>query len=443
MALAANAAGPTQVEGSKNNGSSSGNNRDKSKPKPPCLFCNEAHYPIHCTISIDKKWDIVYKQDRCHVCLRTGHRKADCRAKRKCNECAEAHHTALHRAEKKKSSSAGPTPAAASSSAPPRTSSSSTSGATGTTVSALIDNCFQLSTVSCKDKHVALMTATVWIEGQRVKLAAFILIDGCSQRTYIRSDFAEEAGLRVVGKERLAVQSFGSDQPGEMKLRRQFNFSLRGLFNRARAVTMTVVEDDIICPAPEYVKTKFAEDLQDSGLHLADQRFYETEVKSRQVDILIGMDYYYSIVENHTRVSPDGMRAVPSKFGWLLHGATTEFISNKSSITNSIFISSMMQDGFDENQSELKLTSSNARPPPPPDTFITLSAVATTDDEPDNSEQEAGATERCLDCRRIFHQMDSMGVGDISERAEDFDPLADYSTRIIRAKSGRMMAPLP
>ena len=30
MALAANAAGPTQVEGSKNNGSSSGNNRDKS-----------------------------------------------------------------------------------------------------------------------------------------------------------------------------------------------------------------------------------------------------------------------------------------------------------------------------------------------------------------------------------------------------------------------------
>jgi len=94
------------------------------------------------------------------------------------------------------------------------------------------------------------MTTTIWIEGGDKRREPFCMVDGCSHRTYIRTQFAEEMNLKVLGTERLAVQSFGSQEPGEMKNQKKFNFAVRGMFPNARAVFVTVMDEECMCPAP-------------------------------------------------------------------------------------------------------------------------------------------------------------------------------------------------
>jgi len=239
--------------------------------------------------------------------------KKDCKAEKKCKECPGLHHTALH-SVKKTSAAASSSSDSTSGSAKP----TPTPAAASTSASVIATQAYLLANPS-RSKHIFLMTATIWIEnGKGLRREAMCLIDGGSQRTYIRRSFALENGLITVGIEILAIQAFGSSEPGEAKERNRWSIIIRGMFPNARGIAMTVVEDDDICPAPEYKRTKFAQELHDSGNHLADSRFFDEDPKESMVDILIGSEHYYSIIEDHTRrSSSEGFRAVPSKLGWL------------------------------------------------------------------------------------------------------------------------------
>jgi len=133
-ALAANAAGPSKEEESR--GGKGGSSRSHIKPKPkaryPCVFCKEEHFPIQCTIPLDRKWDVVKKEKRCFICLRDNHVMADCKAKWKCSECTELHHTALH--STKKSASTPPS----TSSGPKTVSKPTTPPGSSKTISAIV-----------------------------------------------------------------------------------------------------------------------------------------------------------------------------------------------------------------------------------------------------------------------------------------------------------------
>jgi len=91
-----------------------------------------------------------------------------------------------------------------------------------------------------RSKDIFLMTATIFIEnGKGLRREAMCLIDGGSQRTYIRRSFAIENGLITVGTEILAIQSFGSSEPGEPKERNRWSIIIRGMFPNARVLHNT------------------------------------------------------------------------------------------------------------------------------------------------------------------------------------------------------------
>lgn len=65
-----------------------------------CVVCTEAsHHPSRCPLfvssTVDARWRIVKKRSLCFNCLRTGHSRKDCNAK-KCTKCSKFHHSMLH-----------------------------------------------------------------------------------------------------------------------------------------------------------------------------------------------------------------------------------------------------------------------------------------------------------------------------------------------------------
>jgi len=156
------------------------------------------------------------------------------------------------------------------------------------------------------------------------------------------------------------------------------------------------------------------------------------------VDILIGSEHYYSIIEDRTkRSSSEGFRAVPSKLGWLLHGPSPVEPSKTFSCTNTAFISSMDMPEFDDCEGCLAKT---ATPP----VFITMSTTANTV-EPKKTPimKKVSSDESCSECRHLFWKMDSMGICSKEEEFGEADPLAHYTSSLKKSKEGRWVAPLP
>lgn len=65
-----------------------------------CVVCAEAtHHPSRCPLfvsaTVDARWRIVKKYNLCFNCLRTGHSRNNCNAK-KCSKCNNPHHSMLH-----------------------------------------------------------------------------------------------------------------------------------------------------------------------------------------------------------------------------------------------------------------------------------------------------------------------------------------------------------
>lgn len=243
---------------------------------------------------------------------------------------------------------------------------------------------------------------------------------------------------------------------GDPELRGHRCFLLRGLFPNARAIKLTVADQETICPAPRYKKTKFAAELLDCGLHLADNRFFAGKQMDREFDLIIGSEHYWDLVQNYNRRSPDGLTAIPSKLGWMLHGPSKEATIKKSSSTNAAFIASASLPNLDEEEwrgEDDDVWDRVDKEPPPHEVFITTSAVSSTKKKegkvailpPSGSvpQQQKKEFNSCPDCRQIFWNLDSMEAVGPSEDMDDTDPLFNYKSKISRNKDGRLVAPFP
>ena len=55
--------------------------------------------------------------------------------------------------------------------------------------------------------------------------------------------------------------------------------------------------------------------------------------KSKSIDLLVGSDYYWNIVEEDTVRTDGGPTAIKSKLGWLISGPLTSLLSSNSTLT--------------------------------------------------------------------------------------------------------------
>ncbi|XP_078368716.1 uncharacterized protein LOC144652543 [Oculina patagonica] len=161
-----------------------------------CVYCNGEHYSASCPkvrISKDRK-EILQKNNRCFICLKTGHGVNNCVKTRKCRHCDGRHHQSIcpridtpteeqrntNRNENSKESQ-----------------NESTTVTTTTTANSLTKGTVLLQTASC-----------MAINGSN-SIPVRVLLDNGSQRSYVSSSVSSRLNLKPVSSENLSINTFG------------------------------------------------------------------------------------------------------------------------------------------------------------------------------------------------------------------------------------------
>ena len=149
-----------------------------------------------------------------------------------------------------------------------------------------------------------------------------VMFDSGSDRSFITSSCAQRLNLNVVGQETLNYCRFAEKtQVRDGKLRQIYEFAVDG--QRLKLIGM-----DVICssmyrsPVPKDVLEHFKCVSFNEDFRLG---------RSVKVDILIGLDHYWSLIKSD-RKSSEGLVAQETAFGWMLSGgwSTKEHVRNVS-----------------------------------------------------------------------------------------------------------------
>ena len=138
-------------------------------------------------------------------------------------------------------------------------------------------------------------------------------MDVGSQRSYLTNALKTRLKLKPLRQEYLTLNTFGNEQ---FNKRRCDLITVRLQAKHGEEVKISTLSFPAICsPLQVPVELDKYPHLQD--LDLADASSPE---QSSDVDMLIGSDYYWGVINGDLKCSGNGPVAVGSKFGWLLSG---------------------------------------------------------------------------------------------------------------------------
>ena len=329
-----------------------------------CPACNRgAHRLSQCESFLEMdpeaRWTVASAAMACYRCLLVGHRARNCQVG-PCRECGQNHHVLLHRPSSSnlpQSSAVGAPPLTAAyrpSPAPLRLRDaeagsrddrcdlvyrSTSSGPSQPAVAALVPPTepFRLETVSAgsaepktesrdvlsgrhryqagggSDGSCFFQTALVKVGDPQNSRMVRILLDGGSDSSYIRSSLAEELGLPVVGTGTFSCIGF-QERLEEPRQYDRVRADLSSRFGDGH-VTVDLWSTERVCsPLPVPSLSGIAPQMPE---RMAD------DFKGGDIDILIGIDNIYGIVLWEQFDVGEGLRAVDTVFGYVMHGRHT------------------------------------------------------------------------------------------------------------------------
>ena len=174
-------------------------------------------------------------------------------------------------------------------------------------------------TQDVENNCVLLQTARAWVGNPNGNSSCNvrILLDSCSQKSYISTRLRNKLGLPSIGSETVLIKTFGNNEASLkncdiVQIALQCQDQLR--------VFVNAYEVELICGPIAGQTIEIAQQSYPhlQGLPFADCSYGEEEL---EVDIMIGVDYYWSIVQNHVvRGEPHGPVAVRTRLGYVLSG---------------------------------------------------------------------------------------------------------------------------
>ena len=260
-----------------------------------CIFCPESsdHWVDECSkaksLPLAEVKEVIIRENACWGCLRRGHRKADCRNLRNvsCEKCKKRHHSLLHEVK----------------------------------ADAVCASC---------TNEVLMPIARGRLVGPTGKqLEVNILLDPASDKSFV--DKATSEALELQGH--TVDLSLGgiTGVIEETKPRKMVKATVKNRHHLEKYSEVQMIELPVICntmnrPAvkKEVLDSKYIKELQ-----LADDY---SKHNSCKINVLIGLNSYYSVVSGKVRRSPEKPIAVESIFGWLLVSDS----SNSNSVASNV-----------------------------------------------------------------------------------------------------------
>ncbi|XP_064459094.1 uncharacterized protein LOC135369435 [Ornithodoros turicata] len=167
--------------------------------------------------------------------------------------------------------------------------------------------------------EVLLQTAKVWLEGSNGRrILARILLDGGSQRSFIRQEVSTKIGCNMIRTENLRVHTLGNVSSRRNKYR-CVQVLLRSQFSSSSIVIEAVEYDDICSDSLLSLNSTAVQHVKSMGLQLADEPSAPTETP-----LLLGSDFYWKAVTGVTVRLSEYLVAAETLFGWTLQGASRD-----------------------------------------------------------------------------------------------------------------------
>ncbi|VDI25014.1 Hypothetical predicted protein [Mytilus galloprovincialis] len=162
--------------------------------------------------------------------------------------------------------------------------------------------------------RVLLKTAINPVSAEHEILDAKILFDEGAQRSFITEELAEKLKLKPTGTESVNLSGFG-DNANSTKIRHLRTGLVYLITTDGKLPIRVLIVPEIAAPMRTYVR-QAAKLTYLSGIKLAHP---VTADENFEISILIGADYFWSIVQNDI-IRGEGPTAVQSKIGYLLSG---------------------------------------------------------------------------------------------------------------------------
>ena len=147
-----------------------------------------------------------------------------------------------------------------------------------------------------------------------------ILLDKCSQQSYITDEFAGKCRLKFVDRKAFGVNAFGSNEVQQVE-QKVYEASVQTLSGNmvVHLVGMNTICSPLLSPCNVHAVKGQHRYL--SNLQLADD-FKDDVAGALSVNVLIGSDLYYKFITSRAIVGCYGnkLSAVSSKFGLVLSG---------------------------------------------------------------------------------------------------------------------------
>ncbi|XP_042149590.1 uncharacterized protein LOC121837829 [Ixodes scapularis] len=288
-----------------------------------CFFCNyRTHRTGDCPsdITLDEKKKMLAQDIRCFRCTKRGHRSRDCRSQQRCTGCRGRHVTSMCN------------PAWEALSTVQETANVLTAG----------------STPTVHTPSVLLQTFRSWVGTGLNQAYIRGIIDGGSQKTFIREDLARKLNLKVVGERIMQLNTFACSDSN--RCRQKFTvvrIHIRGQYKTADHVLEAVVVPFIcqnIIETP--VEHTFLKTIPGD---IADKLMFPSTRVEAGISLLIGADQMWKLLTGETRRSPcnTGLVAIATTLGWTFQGPTST-VSVLSDNTTNLMVCVLNVGGADE-----------------------------------------------------------------------------------------------
>ncbi|XP_055839162.1 uncharacterized protein LOC129907116 [Episyrphus balteatus] len=289
-------------------------NRFGSSSQPGrCPKCSGAHPLFKCqlfkTLPVPERRKLVLRAKLCFNCMHDGHQTSSCSSTYRCHYCNDKHHSSLHQHEQIRTHYTDV----------PSITERSTPSYSLTEAQHQEEHQEPFPTQSYSASHITqsacptvLPAALVYVQDEQGKSRPYrALLDSGSMVSFVSESCAQLLGIKRK-HHRSSVCGLSSIEvavtKGEVVLKL---YTLNGIINLRALVLQKVTS-----PLPSVdISTKAWPWIHKHKL--ADPFFY----KSQNIDILIGADYFFQVLENgQIKFSPNDPILQKTVFGWVVAG---------------------------------------------------------------------------------------------------------------------------
>ncbi|XP_064469553.1 uncharacterized protein LOC135384272 [Ornithodoros turicata] len=272
-----------------------------------CVFCGASdHETATCPADfpMPEKLEKLTREMCCFRCTKRGHRSKDCRMKMPCTHCWRRH---------------APSVCGTSKETTPKTTVNEV--VTTTNVTAANDVPKQQNT------EVLLQTFRAWASSDKEGALVRGIIDGGSQRTFIRDDIARKLKLRVIRETTLQLNTFANETASKRVRRcKVVEVRLRSQYHPKEYVVQATTID-FICEdlAETPVNDDFVKAIRHTGSFIADDMLVPGVKHEGGIGLLIGCDELWKLLTGDVRRCENNEKlvAIETVFGWTFQGPSS------------------------------------------------------------------------------------------------------------------------